>query len=197
MCHLFESIRVENGALHHLAYHEQRMQRAQRALWGRITLPALVDSIAVPSRVQQGLFKCRVTYRQTIEHIEFVPYQPKTIRTLRCVHCDDIDYRHKYQDRQPLNELFAQRGTCDDILIIKEGRVTDTSYGNIVFYDGQRWVTPDQPLLRGTQREYLLDQSRIRSVLVTQEDIAHFHSFQVINALRAFADAGRSTSYIQ
>ena len=181
--HLLESIRLEDGVFPHLPYHEQRMHRAQQELFGEITISSLARHLSVPEHAQQGLYKCRVVYGRIIEKIEFVPYHPRTIRTLRRVHCDTIDYSHKYEDRQRLNELFAQRDGCDDVLIIRKGLVTDTSYANILFYDGKRWVTPDQPLLRGTQRQHLLDRGRIVERMVRESEVYSFEQFRLINAL--------------
>ena len=50
------------------------------------------------------------------------------------------------------------RGACDEILIIKDGHITDTSISNIVFRlpDGW-WLTPFTPLLKGIMRTYLLE----------------------------------------
>ena len=196
MCRLLESIRVENGVCYHLPYHEQRMHRAQRELFGEATITRLSDHIVVPSFAQHGVFKCRIIYRQAIERIEFVPYRYKSIRTLRCIDGDYVDYDHKYEDRRLLNELFAQRGDCDDVLIVKDGRVTDTSYANVIFYDGQRWLTPNQPLLRGTQRQYLLDQGLISERLIRERDLRDFKSFQVINAFRGWSYQILPISYI-
>ena len=193
---LLESIRVENGYFHRLPYHEQRIRRAQQDLFGEATISQLANHLSVPSFAQQGLFKCRVIYRQAIEQIEFVPYQSKTIRTLRRVRCDTIDYAHKYEDRRRLNELFDQRGSCDDVLIIKQGQVTDTSYANVIFYDGHRWVTPAQPLLRGTQRQYLLDRGLLAETIVREADLPKLQSFQIINAFRELDDAILPISYI-
>ena len=183
MCHLLESIRVEDGNIYHLPYHEQRVRRTQQSLFGEITLAHLADHVIVPEHARQGLYKCRVIYRQTVERVKFVPYQPKPIRTLRRVYCNSINYSHKYEDRRVLNELYAQRGDCDDILIIKDGLVTDTSYANILFYDGQRWVTPADPLLQGTQRQYLLDRGTISEETIYESDMTTFRQFQPINAL--------------
>ena len=179
---LLESIKVENGQWHHLPYHEQRIRRAQQALFGKVTITHLADRLTIPKHGQQGLYKCRIVYQEAIEEVAFIPYQPKTIRTLRRVHCDDITYDHKYENRRLLNELFDQRGDCDDVLIIKGGLVTDTSYANVVFFDGQRWVTPAHPLLRGTQRQYLLDRGFIEEATVREQDLRHFRQFQTINA---------------
>lgn len=186
MPHLLESIKLENGQWHHLPYHEQRLQRAQLELFGEVTIQDLARQINIPEDARQGVYKCRVVYGREIEQVEFLPYQPRPVRTLRRVHCDAIDYSHKYADRSLLNDLFAKRNGCDDVLIIKNGLVTDTSYANIVFYDGQRWVTPTHPLLRGTQRQSLLDVGLIQAAVIRESHLAHFQKFQIINAFHAF-----------
>ena len=66
---------------------------------------------------------------------------------------DDICYPYKYTDRDNINRLIELRGDCDDILIIKNGMVTDSSYANVVFRDlNGNWVTPSTFLLPGTIR---------------------------------------------
>ncbi len=47
-------------------------------------------------------------------------------------------------------------------LCVKNGLVTDCTIGNLVFFDGTGWVTPDQPLLKGTKRQALLDRKLVR-----------------------------------
>ena len=184
--HLLESIKVHHGQWHNLPYHEQRIHRAQQTLFGQVTIAQLADHLNLPQQAQQGLYKCRIVYGQAIEQIEFLPYHQRPVRTLRRVHCDTIDYAHKYADRSLLNELFAQRGHCDDVLIIKNGLVTDTSYANVVLFDGKNWITPAQPLLHGTQRQHLLDRGLIREADVEEDDLPKFQKFQVINAFHAF-----------
>ena len=186
MPQLLESIKVHNGRWYNLSYHEERIHRAQQASFGKVTIARLADQLILPERASRGLYKCRVLYGREIERVEFLPYHLRPVRTLRRVHCDTIDYSHKYADRSLLNELFAQRGHCDDVLIIKNGLVTDTSYANVVLFDGQQWVTPDQPLLRGTQRQHLLDGGLIREAIIKEGDLPKFQKFQVINAFHAF-----------
>ena len=183
MPRLLESIKLENGVFHRLSYHEHRMHRAQRTLFGKVTIPHLADCLSAPTHARRGLYKCRIIYQQAFERVEYIPYSPTPIRTLRRVSCSTLAYDHKYEDRSLLNELFAQREDCDDVLIIRDGLVTDTSYANIIFYDGQRWVTPDHPLLAGTQREYLLKQGYVTAIPLKESDIHSFQWFQLINAL--------------
>ena len=66
-----------------------------------------------------------------------------------------MNYDLKYFDRKIFDDL-KKNIKADDILIIKNGFITDTSIANILFFDGKKWITPKKPLLKGTVRERLL-----------------------------------------
>ena len=100
---------------------------------------------------------------------------------MQAVRDDLINYTYKYADRTRLQLLFDQRKDADEIIIIKKGLVTDCFIGNLVFFDGQNWLTPDQPLLRGTQREKLLAEAKIKAVRITEEMLFTFEEIGVIN----------------
>jgi 4-amino-4-deoxychorismate lyase len=133
MCRLLETIQVKNGRLRHLPYHQRRFNAARRTLWG---LPEtdLAARINVPERLGPGPHKCRVVYGPEVKSVAFEPYVPRAIRSLRLVEGGRIDYCFKYADRRALQALFDQRAGCDDILIVQEGKLTDTSYSNIALY---------------------------------------------------------------
>ena len=186
MCRLIESIKLLDGEFYNLAYHQQRMLRAAKHLWKTghpIDLKTFLDAIEKPS---QGLYKCRITYDEKDSDFEFVPYTPKLIRTLQLVEHNQIAYDHKYEDRRALDELFAQRGACDDILIIKNDEVTDSYYANIVFGRGNQWFTPRSALLEGTMRQSLMDRGIIKSEVIRRQDIASFERFKLVNAMVGF-----------
>jgi 4-amino-4-deoxychorismate lyase len=83
-----------------------------------------------------------------------------------------------------LNDLWAKRGTCDDVLIVKGDLITDSWYCNILFSNGKNWYTPDQPLLAGTCRARLLAEGKIMSRRIEVEDLHHFTHFKLVNAMR-------------
>ena len=82
------------------------------------------------------------------------------ISSFKIIHAD-IEYPLKYEDRHEINHLFGQKGDADEIIIIKNGLVTDTSIANLAFFDKGQWITPAQPLLNGTTRQRLLDENKI------------------------------------
>jgi 4-amino-4-deoxychorismate lyase len=183
---LLESIKLKDGEYHNLFYHEQRMNRSLRLLCGEqdhFDLEKFLLNIDYP---KQGLHKCRVVYDDYKREVEFLPYTFKEIKTLRIIEHDRISYEFKYADRKTLNRLFDLRKDCDDILIVKRGIVTDSSYSNIVFKKGQHWYTPWSPLLKGTMRAYLLQRNIIREEEIRVEDLADFQHFKLINAMMGF-----------
>lgn len=110
-------------------------------------------------------------------------YSPRPLRSLQLVADDTVEYAHKYQNRDELNRLHARRGNCNDVLIVKKGLLTDTSYANIALYDGQTWHTPKVPLLPGTQRALLLDSGKVVPSNISVEDLENFSSIRLFNAM--------------
>jgi len=188
MSRFIESIKLKDGQLFLLPYHEERMNRTRRDVGGHTQVISIFPLLkpSLPS-FSTGLFKVRVLYDDTIQKIEIHPYTPRLIQSLQLV-TGQLDYQHKTTNRIAINNLFAKRGKCDDVLIIKEGWVTDSSYSNVAFFDGQIWWTPDTPLLKGVQRQYLLDQGIIRERAISRKDIFTFQKIKLFNAIMDWAD---------
>jgi 4-amino-4-deoxychorismate lyase len=183
---LVESLKLKDGIIQILEYHNNRMNRSMAELFPGSPKVELKAVITIPENCRQGIFKIRVLYDQLIRKIEIEPYQYRSIQSLKVVHHESIDYHLKYTDRQILQELFAQRGNCDDIIIIKNGLVTDSFAANLLFFDDKRWFTPSTPLLKGTKRQFLLDQGIISEKEIREEDIWNYQKAGLINALIDF-----------
>ncbi|MDE5635207.1 MAG: aminotransferase class IV [Muribaculaceae bacterium] len=67
--------------------------------------------------------------------------------------------------------LRLQRGDCDEILIIKDTLITDTSYSNIIFTGTDGIYTPRSPLLAGVMRQHLIDSGTLIEHDLTVSDI--------------------------
>jgi 4-amino-4-deoxychorismate lyase len=185
MCLLIESIKVQTGILHNIDYHNQRLNRVRQVLWPG-SLPIFLQEHILLDDLDSQMYKCRVLYNKGIEQITFVPYTSKCINSLRLITHDSIDYQYKWANRSAIDVLFAQRGFCDDVLIVKKGYITDTSYANIAFYDGSNWFTPDKPLLQGTQRQKLLNNNMIKKMKIKPSDLVQFEKATIFNAMREF-----------
>ena len=101
---------------------------------------------------------------------------------------DEINYSHKYFDRSRLEKLFFQKGNCDDILILKNGFITDTFFANILLYNGNEWLTPSNPLLKGTQRQFLLETEKVITADIRPSDLKNFKKARLVNAMMRFED---------
>jgi len=179
---LLETIRCEEGRPAHLEYHQQRAERSLRQLG----YPLHLDLSALIAPPDNALYRCRVLYDAASARAEYIPYQTKTVQTLQLIQADTLDYALKYADRAELEYLFAQRRGADDILIVKNGLITDTSIANIAFFNGAQWLTPKRPLLAGTTRERLLDEKRIIESDIAPDDLADFEAFALLNAMVGF-----------
>jgi 4-amino-4-deoxychorismate lyase len=188
MCLLLESIRVQDGALVNVRLHNDRMNRSRRALFSSGGMLDLGERIVVPEEFRAGIVKCRVLYREAIERVEFAFYRRRVVRSLQLVRGDTVEYAHKYEDKSALHALLARRGECDDILIVKNGRITDTSFSNIALFDGTHWVTPDAPLLEGTMRAGLIAAGRLVPVEIRVEDLGSYREAHCINCMCAPGD---------
>ncbi len=183
---LIESIKLYNGAYHNLFYHEQRMNRSLKMLCGVEDYFNLEEFLQHVEQPTNGLFKCRIVYDDESKSVEYIPYIPRLITTLRVIEHDRISYEFKYSDRKTIDKLFELRQSCDDILIVKRGLVTDTSYANILFKRDAKWYTPYSPLLKGTMRANLLEHEKIEEEEIHVNDIKTYDSFKLINALLEF-----------
>lgn len=193
MYRFLETIRYENGRFDNLKFHRQRMNHTRKELFRTDNEIDLEKALYEAEKKQlaeetYGLFKCRVVYDKQIRDIRFLPYILPKIRSLQLVERDDIDYTFKYENRNSLNQLFALRGSADDILIIKNGLVTDTSFCNVLFFNGKQWLTPEQPLLKGTRRAALLEREQIQTALIGAGDFHNFTKVRLINAMIRFED---------
>lgn len=184
MCLLFETIRIENGVPRYLFWHELRMKRALREIWRRDASPSLGPEIHVPDEFSKGLVRCKIIYGPDFRNITFKTYEKRMVRSLKLVTCDSIDYHLKYDDRRLLESLFEQRRTCDEILIVKNGLISDTSSSNIILKDGNHWVTPAKPLLSGTCRERLMDENGLVARDIRPKDLVQYEGYKLINAMR-------------
>jgi 4-amino-4-deoxychorismate lyase len=181
---LFETIRIESGIPMYLSWHEARMAVARKEIWGIEASIKLEDILDVPAECSKGLVRCNIYYDQEIQDISFKTYHKKPIRSLKLVRYDPVDYHVKYSDRSVLQSLLEQRGECDEIIIVKHGLITDTSMSNLVFFDGNKWITPARPLLNGTTRQRLLSEGKIFTGEIKPEDLPRFPGVKLINVMR-------------
>lgn len=183
MSPLLESIYLKDGVFRNLAYHEVRMRKSSLNLFKKeipIELSTLFAGMQIPAK---GLYKTRVIYHTEIQKVEFVPYVINPVRSLKLIQSNTITYEHKLQDRSSLHQLYEMRKGADDILIVKNGLITDTYYANIIFKKDDLWYTPQHYLLKGTMRQYLLDAGEIQESEITVDSYKQYECCKLINAM--------------
>jgi len=195
MSRFLESIAIVDGQIQRLRWHQHRVDHTLNAFYKNATLDLYAAIQEYPFR-QTGTVKCRVLYDSSSCEVQFSTYAPRIIKTLKLVENNDIDYPYKFADRSAINHAFDQKGQADDILIVKNGRITDSSIANIAFRRGEKWFTPREPLLRGTMRKCLLENGMLTELDITVNDLVSFDGYKLINALLAFTSGEYPVSNI-
>ncbi|PWK29204.1 4-amino-4-deoxychorismate lyase [Arcicella aurantiaca] len=187
---LLETIQIKNGTLQHIEYHNNRLNASRADLFDCQDILKLENIMKIPSECSEGIFRCRVIYSKEIEEITFVPYVYKEIRTLKLVDIGDWDYSYKYADRSFLTKLLTENQKVDEVIMTKNGFITDCTIANLAFYDGKNWVTPSTPLLKGTKRQQLLDRQEITEKEIKIKDLENYQGVCLINTFRELSSTG-------
>jgi 4-amino-4-deoxychorismate lyase len=83
---------------------------------------------------------------------------------------------------------LAQKDDCDEILITRNGLITDTSYSNVVFGQGEQYFTPESTLLNGTKRQKLLQEGKITEKRIDRNSLIEYDRIYLINAMLDITD---------
>lgn len=185
---LFETLCLLDGEIQHAEWHERRFLRSYLREFGQQPSYSLLDGLKIPEEFRKGKNRLRILYNSKETKAEIEPYQTAPLNRLRLIEAPEIDYSLKWTDRSALNRLKEQKGEADDVLILQEGLIQDTSYCNVVFFDGKDWLTPSTPLLEGTARARLIAEGKIVPRELTLSDLPKMQGFRLVNALREFEE---------
>lgn len=196
-----EAIEWRDGRVQRLDYHQQRVDAAFGCLYPELRPINLAEELEVirksgsDERVEgqcffpdQGRYKLRLEYDFQLRRLEFQEYRMRKVESLQLVAIVREPMLYKSSAREFIDLAFKQRGECDDVVLVREGLLTDTSYANIALFDGRKWVSPRVPLLYGTRRAYLLDRGVIETADIRVEDISRFRLIRLFNALIDFGE---------
>ncbi len=179
----FETILIKNTEPLHLEYHQKRVDYTSNSLGFKP--PILRDIIKKPNAKD---LKCKVSYADRFYKVELMPLQIREMSSLCLVVDDEIEYRYKSSQRDRLNRLYEKRGSCSDVLIIKNSLITDTTVANVAFFDGKRWLTPSSVLLKGTTRARLIESGFLQESKIELKMLHNFQKIAVMNALIGFVE---------
>ena len=188
MCRFVESIKLKDGVFCRLKFHQQRVNKAFDALFPEeepIRVFERLNEYAIPG---EGTYKCRIVYDSDVLSVEFAPYIRREIRTLKLVETEMESSLFKSEDRAEFNAAFAQRGDCDDVLPVRNGMLTDSSYSNIALFDGKDWFTPRLPLIYGVNRTELLEAGKLVEKDIPVDNLKDFQQIALFNAMIEFGE---------
>ncbi len=176
----FETIKIKDGKIFNLDWHNNRFNKTQKELFSNTSTMDLKAFIFPP---KNGLYRCKIIYNNNhIESVEYFPYKEKTFKHFTVIK-SQLDYQYKYTDRSSFQELLLGN---DEIIIEKDGLLTDTSIANIAFFDGVSWLTPKTPLLAGTTRAKLIEEGFLKLENIKKENIKKYSNFALMNAMIGF-----------
>jgi 4-amino-4-deoxychorismate lyase len=176
----FDTMRLVGGKIQNIEAHRNRINNTIKEAYGHVPCNDILQRLFFPKKIE----KCRVVYADDLQYVQLCQYEPRKINTLKLVVADsDLDYHLKYLDRSDLEKLYDRREDCDDVLIVKDGFITDTSFSNVVFTDGKQFVTPSTYLLPGTMRASLLASGDIIEAPISVDDIKKYTHITLINAM--------------
>lgn len=181
-----ESLKVVGGEFMNIELHQQRIDISSKIF--SINKKIVLKDINIPKSNNDLVQKCRILYSNDDLIISFSEYKQRKIESLKLVFDDSIDYSFKFEDRQQLNQLYDKREDCSDIIIVKNGHLTDTSFSNIILFDGENYFTPNSFLLNGTMRQKLLSDKRIIEKEIKYDEISNYNRIILINALNSIED---------
>lgn len=190
-----ESILLKDGVYHNLDLHQQRLNQTFDRFKPEIKSHDLRKIL--PKIDLDGTYKVRVVYDSDSEDadydLEYAEYIPRVIESLDLVRSEPFDYSFKFEDRQHIHTL-VKNSNADDIIIAIDDNVTDSSYANLVFWDGSKWITPDAPLLAGVRRSQLIREDKIEERSI---QVSHLNSFEKVSLINAMLDLGELIIYME
>lgn len=182
MCQFIESIRIDNQVVKNLTLHKKRIEKTFQTIFNTNPTFDIDSCILLPK--DNNIYKFRIVYGfHGVVDSSLTPYLIKPVKNIAIKICNDIEYNYKYLNRDSINNLTKNKGKCDDILIVKNGFLTDTSIGNIALFDGNNWVTPSAPLLKGTKREQLVINGTLVEKNLHIADLRSFSNIRIFNSM--------------
>jgi 4-amino-4-deoxychorismate lyase len=187
MSRFIESIKIEDQKAFLLDLHQKRVNQtfAHFGKEGSIDLAKIFKNL---EHDEDGLYKLRIVYDLDKKFTtQLIPYAIPEIENFQLVENNSYDYSFKFEDRKEFERMKTKAKT-EEIIVVKNNHITDTSYTNILFLKGKEWFTPTTYLLNGVMRQHLLNEKKIKETEITLQNIKEFSHFQLINAMNDFDD---------
>ncbi len=186
----FETLRIEERKVHQLEYHQKRIGKTFKVFYPEFE-PIDLKEVFQDFPPEKEKTKCKLSYNSNFFTFECSPYQEQIHQAFKIIPADGYDYSFKYTKRDFFND-HKNKYPEHELIFTKNGKITDTTYSNLVFEIKGRWFTPKTCLLKGTQRDYLLTKKKISKMDIDINELRNIKKFKLINAL---LDLENSTEY--
>jgi 4-amino-4-deoxychorismate lyase len=192
---LFESIRVDNGQIPLLNFHQKRVDISYSSVFKKVNTYNLQECIK-PFLKKDGIQKCRFIYDDKKYRIEIIDYQiiePKRIGWLRID--PNFNYSFKYYDRNFFNKIKESYSGFNEIILVKNDLITDSTYCNLIVYAKGKWIVPQTCLLNGVERTRIISAYNFPIEPITIDEFLSAKEYKLINAMRPFEDVEARKPY--
>jgi 4-amino-4-deoxychorismate lyase len=174
----FETIKCDDFEIFNLEYHNKRIANT-------IGLNLSLQEYIYP--ISSELLRCKVIYdRFGIVDVQYFPYKKRQIKNFKLIFNNDVSYSKKFLDRDSLDNLFDEKEDWDEIIIVKNNIVTDTSIANIAIYYDNLWITSKNCLLQGTTKSRLLEEKVLIERDITIKMLEKASKIALMNAMIGF-----------
>jgi len=176
-----ETLLITNQ-IQNLKFHNKRMNNTRKYFYNLPPID-LKDYIQIKQNK-----RVRIVYERDILKVEYFELLPREFKTLKIVEDNNIEYCFKSENREKLNNL--KNKNFDEIIIVKNRFITDTTISNLAFWNGEEWHTPNTPLLKGTKREELLESGFLKEKEIKIDDLKKYKKVAMLNAIIGFYEVG-------
>jgi len=188
MCRFIESIKLAESRFYRLELHQARVDKVFADFYPAVKPINLAELLMKSDFPETGIHKCRIVFDSEVQFLEYIPYVRREIKSLKLVETDMETLPYKIEDRTKLNIAFAKREACDDVLMVRNNLITDTSYSNIALFDGENWITPKNPLLFGVNRAQLVAENKLIQKDIKVSELFNFQLIRLFNAMIEFGE---------
>ncbi|WP_417427684.1 aminotransferase class IV [Halpernia sp.] len=187
MSQFIESIKIEDQEIYNLDLHQKRVNETFKH-FGKENLLDLAKIFKDLEHDEDGLYKLRIVYDLNSKFkTGVIPYAYSTLNQISLVENNTLDYSFKFEDRK-IFDMMKNKAKSEEIIIVKNNHITDSSYANLLFLKGKQWFTPNTFLLNGVQRQALLKSKKVKETEINLQNLKEFSHFQMINAMIGFEE---------
>ncbi len=181
---LFETIKIEDGKIYNLEFHQARVDRSYKEYYKIDSTINLKEYLKTPPL--NGIYRAKLIYNKFgFVSLNYYKYSKKIIKKLALVEIKNFEYSYKYLNRDSFNQLAK---IADEVIITKNGYLKDATIANIALLDKKSkiWHTSQEPLLQGTSLQKHLEEKNITKENIHYKDLKNYSKIALLNAMIDF-----------